>query len=69
MIKLDNENTPESIELEPYDMAHIMIEKCMILANEIVAEELSKRKIQFPYRCHPKPNLEQEEKYNIQIQN
>ena len=47
-------------------MAHIMIEKCMILANEIVAEELSKRNVKFPYRCHPKPNLEQENKYNIQ---
>lgn len=60
---LDNK-TPSCIKLEPYDMAHIMIEKCMILANEIVAEELNKRDVVFPYRCHPKPNIDQEEKYN-----
>jgi len=63
-LKLDINKTPVNIELENYDMAHIMIEKCMILANEIVAEDLCKKNKLFPFRCHPKPNKDQEEKYN-----
>ena len=62
-IKLDEAKTPNSIELEEYDMSHIMIEKCMILANEIVAEDLASKGVLFPYRCHPSPSSEQKEKY------
>ena len=65
-ISINDSKTPEKIELEDYDMSHIMIEKCMILANEIVAEDLSKKNLFFPYRCHPEPSKEQLEKYQIQ---
>lgn len=62
-INLDETKTPTDIELEEYDMSHIMIEKCMILANEIVAEDLATKGYNFPYRCHPAPSLSQEQKY------
>ena len=62
-IKLDESKTPIDVELENYDMSHIMIEKCMILANEIVAEDLAAKGHNFPYRCHPSPSSDQEEKY------
>ena len=62
-IKLDESKSPLNVELEEYDMSHIMIEKCMILANEIVAEDLFSKGYNFPYRCHPSPSPDQEEKY------
>ena len=62
-IQLDDQKCPTNVEIEPYDMSHLMIEKCMILANEIVAEDLSNKDVLFPYRCHPQPSPEQEEKY------
>jgi ribonuclease R len=62
-IKLDESKSPINVELEEYDMSHIMIEKCMILANEIVAEDLYSKGYNFPYRCHPSPSPDQEEKY------
>jgi len=62
-IQLDNQKSPINVEIESYDMSHLMIEKCMILANEIVAEDLSNKGALFPYRCHPEPSQEQEEKY------
>jgi ribonuclease R len=65
-ISINDSKTPEKIELEDYDMSHIMIEKCMILANEIVAEDLNNKNLFFPYRCHPEPSKEQLEKYQIQ---
>jgi len=62
-IKLNDSKTPIVMELEDYDMSHIMIEKCMILANEIVAEDLANKGFKFPYRCHPSPSEDQEKKY------
>ncbi|VVU95697.1 RNB domain [seawater metagenome] len=62
-ISLNDLKKATSIELEPYDMAHIMIEKCMIIANEIISNHLNKKNMIFPYRTHPAPSLEKLEKY------
>lgn len=67
-IILDENKIPLKVEIEPYDMAHKMIEKGMILANEIVSLNISKQNKSFPYRIHEDPINEKLEKYNQQIQ-
>ena len=49
-------------------MAHKMIEKCMIIANEIVSINISKQNRSFPYKIHEDPIDEKLVKYNQQIQ-
>jgi ribonuclease R len=63
-INLDDNLKPSNITLEEYDLSHRMIEKCMVIANNIVARELTKRKVWFPYRVHQNDNNEKKNKYN-----
>jgi len=61
--KLDDKGKPIGIVVKESKEAHKLIEEFMLLANQAVAEHVSKIKINkeaipFPYRIHDKPNEE-----------
>ncbi len=61
--KLDEKGKPIGIVVKESKEAHKLIEEFMLLANQAVAEHVSKIKINkeaipFPYRIHDKPNEE-----------
>lgn len=57
-IRVDKNGTPTSIEKETQDIAHTMIEEFMLVANELVAEHLTKRGFPCVFRVHAPPTQE-----------
>jgi ribonuclease R len=57
-IVLDLRGRPEQIVRAERSIAHRMIEEFMLLANEAVARELTRRKLPFLHRVHEPPRAE-----------
>ena len=61
----ERKNEPKAIEQAKHDpgirQAYRMVEEMMLLANEVVARELTHREIPAIYRAHGKPDLEKVE--------
>ena len=55
---LDGEGRPVKLELVENDISHQLIEELMLLANELVARHLKRRKQPNIYRIHEKPDPE-----------
>lgn len=55
-IRVDENGAPVSIEPYPRNHATGIIEECMILCNETIAQHCLKQKIPFVYRTHEPPN-------------
>lgn len=55
VIKVDKQGNPTGFELVEYDITHQLVEEFMLKANEIVAEEFSKRGEQAVFRVHEPP--------------
>lgn len=55
---LDGEGRPVRLELVENDISHQLIEELMLLANELVARHLKRRKQPNVYRIHEKPEPE-----------
>ena len=55
---LDKEGRPVKLELVENDISHQLIEELMLLANELVARHLKRRKQPNIYRIHEKPEPE-----------
>jgi ribonuclease R len=54
-VVLDEKNTPVDLIRESRLATHRIVEEFMLLANEAVAAEASRRKVPFIYRVHPAP--------------
>jgi ribonuclease R len=55
VVLLDEKGEVRDIVLEEYDASHQLIEECMVLANEVVDTELSRRDIPLIHRLHEPP--------------
>ncbi len=55
-ILLDDDKRMQGVRIRPNDVAHQMIEECMVAANEAVATELSSRGITILSRLHEPPD-------------
>ena len=68
-IILDAKGRP--VEIRPYDRnaATMLIEDCMLAANETVAEDYYWQQIPFLYRSHEKPDGEKIKRFGILINN
>jgi ribonuclease R len=55
-ILLDVEGAMTGITIEPRNRAHLMVEEFMLLANEVVAGQLERRKVPCLYRVHEPPD-------------
>ena len=68
-IILDAKGRP--VEIRPYERnaATMLIEDCMLAANETVAEDYYWQKIPFLYRSHEKPDGEKIKRFGILINN
>jgi ribonuclease R len=62
-VRLDEQNQPIGIERVEHDISHQLIEELMLLANEIVATQLTRQKINAVYRVHESPDPEKLEAY------
>ncbi|MFZ4386594.1 MAG: ribonuclease R [Chthoniobacterales bacterium] len=60
---LDKEGRPTKLELVENDISHQLIEELMLLANELVARHLKRRKQPNIYRIHEKPEPEKLDEY------
>lgn len=60
---LDEEGRPVKLELVENDISHQLIEELMLLANELVARHLKRRKQPNIYRIHEKPEPEKLDEY------
>jgi len=60
---LDKEGRPVKLELVENDISHQLIEELMLLANELVARHLKRRKQPNIYRIHEKPEPEKLDEY------
>lgn len=54
-VKLDETGRPVDLVVSQYDASHQLIEECMLVTNEAVAEELRKRGGPSIYRVHEDP--------------
>ncbi len=57
-VRLDEQNVPIAIERVEHDISHQLIEEFMLLANEIVATQLTRNKVTGIYRVHEPPDPE-----------
>jgi ribonuclease R len=57
-VRIAKDGTVEDIVLVPSDASHQLVEECMVLANEAVAMELSRRRVPVLSRYHEKPRVE-----------
>lgn len=62
-VRLDDQNVPVAIERVEHDISHQLIEEFMLLANEIVATQLTRKKITAIYRVHEPPDPEKLKAY------
>jgi ribonuclease R len=60
---LDGQGTPVKLELVENDISHQLIEELMLLANELVARHLKRKRQPNIYRIHEKPEPEKLEEY------
>ncbi|MDR1620576.1 MAG: ribonuclease R [Clostridiales bacterium] len=67
-ITLDDGGHPTQIRQYPHGIANKMIEECMLLANETVAEHMYNLKSPFLYRVHEAPDKEKITDVNAFIQ-
>jgi ribonuclease R len=63
-VKLDGEGHPVGLVKRTGSVAESIIEECMLLANETVAEHMEKKELPFVYRVHEQPNEEKIERLN-----
>ena len=63
-VKLDEEGHPIELIKRTGSVAESIIEECMLLANETVAEHMEKKELPFVYRVHEQPNEEKIERLN-----
>ncbi len=68
-ILLDEKGRP--VEIKPYERnrATMLIEDCMLAANETVAEDTYWQQLPFLYRSHEKPDEEKVKRFGILINN
>lgn len=66
-IELDDKGHPIKITVSDQREANQLIEEFMLLANELVSEEYSKKKLPFLYRVHEEPTAEKLELLNSVI--
>lgn len=62
-IKLDSTGNVTDVQKYERRVAHGMIEECMLICNETVAEFFMKQSIPFVYRVHEKPREERMEEF------
>ncbi len=55
-IELDSEGHVTGAHYSSQDISHQIVEECMLLANESVAQFLEDHKLLFPRRIHPRPD-------------
>lgn len=55
VIDVDKMGEPQGVYTVEYDITHQLVEECMLKANEIVAQELSRRGIHLLFRIHEQP--------------
>lgn len=60
---LDGEGNPEMVRQETTDIAHQLIEECMLLANRAVATWLEKQGFPCTYRIHAPPDPDRTEQF------
>ena len=60
---LDERGTPVRLELVENDISHQLIEELMLLANELVARHLKRKRQPNIYRIHEKPEPEKLDEY------
>lgn len=56
--EMDSEGHVIDVKLYERNVAHMMIESFMLIANEVVAEAMCKREIPFVFRVHEQPDAE-----------
>lgn len=56
--EMDAEGHVIDVKLYKRNVAHMMIESFMLIANEVVAEAMSKREIPFVFRVHEQPDAD-----------
>ncbi|GAB4314543.1 MAG: ribonuclease R [Candidatus Sumerlaeia bacterium] len=54
----DSEGEVRGLVRRPRLFAHRMVEECMLLANELVARHLARRRVPILYRIHEDPDIE-----------
>lgn len=64
-VKLDEEGKPVKLVKRVRTLSESIIEECMLVANETVAEYMHKKKIPFMYRVHEQPEQGKLEKLNL----
>ena len=63
-VKLDAEGHPVALIKRTGSLAESVIEECMLIANETVAEHMDKKELPFIYRVHEQPTKEKIERLN-----
>lgn len=63
-VKLDSEGHAVALIKRTGSLAESMIEECMLVANETVAEHMDKKKLPFIYRVHEQPDSEKIDRLN-----
>ena len=63
-VKLDAEGHPIELIKREGSLSESIVEECMLLANETVAEHMEKKELPFLYRVHEQPNGEKIERLN-----
>lgn len=68
-IELDNKGKPSFIGEEDRRISNRIIEECMLVCNETVAEDIHWAEIPFVYRIHEEPSLDRINEFNKFIHN
>lgn len=68
-VKLDPEGKPVKLIKRERTLAESIIEECMLVANETVAEHMAKKKLPFIYRVHEEPAMAKIDKLNMLLAN
>ena len=67
-ILVDAEGNPTGVKVIEYDKTHQLVEECMLKANQVVAETLSKHKLDSLYRVHEAPMASSTEEFSLLAQ-
>jgi ribonuclease R len=63
-VRLDSEGKPIALIKRVGSLAESMIEECMLVANETVAEHMDKKNLPFVYRVHEQPTSDKIDRLN-----
>lgn len=63
-VKLDGEGKPVKLVKRERSLSESIIEECMLVANETVAEYMQMKKLPFMYRVHEQPDMAKLDKLN-----